>query len=352
MDNTSGIRYIGIDYLRAFFSICVVVWHENGFTQPDINNYMEFSRHAFSVSDFMNYHVLLAAVPSFFLISSFLYIAKNRTTAYLKQRVYNLCLLTLFWAVLLTVYAYNYNGLYELVPKSPGEAAVIFLTAGSTPYYFFISLCFVTILTHFANKLSTRANIVLLLISLFILTFSPFIAIKAKSWYLTVFWNPMNFLSYPFAAIVIYRFHNQLHELKKRYQWGIFILLIVIAALAAISEWRYYLDPIFLCGQKIALPVYTRPSVLISSAAFLLTPLLIGFPSNPIISFMSKYSMALYCLHAFSFRILYNPAHFPSLSKSIWIVIMLSIGLSYLMAIALRVFIKDKYIITVNNGSS
>ncbi len=352
MENTPATHYVGIDYLRAFFSICVVVWHENGFTQPDIKNYGEFSGHVFSVSDFMNYHVLLAAVPSFFLIASFLYIAKNRTSAYLKQRVYNLCLLALFWMVLLTIYAYNYNGLYALAPKSVGDALVIFLTAGSTPYYFFISLCFVTILTHFANKLSTRANIILFLISTCIFTLSPLIAIKTKSWYLTVFWNPMNFLSYPFAAIVIYRLHNQLLKLRNRYQWGIFISLIVIAALTAIAEWKYYLDPIFLCGQKIALPVYTRTSVLISSVAFLLTPLLIRFPSNTIISFMSKYSLALYCLHAFSFRIFYNQAHFPTLSKSIWIVITLSIGLSYILAITLRVFIRDKYILTINNNSS
>lgn len=351
----SSTIYTGIDYLRAFLSICVVVWHGHGFTESAfVLDQLALSKHTFSVADFINYHILLAAVPSFVLVASFLYAAKDRSMKYLGHRLLYLCGLALFWTVFQTIFLHGFSGLFALTPHSLKDAFVMVLTSGGTLYYFFISLCIVTMITHFANKLSAPANIGLLMAAMTILMVLPFIAIKTNSPNLTIYWSPLNFIAYPFAAVLINRLRSRAIHTRaidspnsgKQYQWGILIIiLIVFGALIAIAEWNNLLNPIFLCGQKIAMPVYARPSVVIASIILLLASLLIRFPSNPVIGFMSRYSMALYCLHMFCFPVIYS---FPAV-KSPWLGIILMIVLSYLIAIVLRLVIRDKYVLSPNH---
>ncbi|MBF0458264.1 MAG: acyltransferase family protein [Nitrospirae bacterium] len=347
MDNTpkKAVIYTGIDYLRAFLSICVVVWHGHGFSETAfVLDQPALSKHTFSAADFINYHILLAAVPAFVLIACFLYAAKDRSMKYLGQRLLYLCGLALFWTVFQTIFLHGFGGLFALPPHSPKEAFVMVLTSGGTLYYFFISLCIMTMITHFANKLSAPANIVLLLMAVAALMLLPFIAIHTNSPNLTIYWSPLNFIAYPFAAVSINRFHSSAPG--KQYRWGILkIILIAVGTLIAVAEWKYLLNPIFLCGQKIALPVYARTSVVIASIILLLASLSIRLPSNPVIGFMSRYSMALYCLHMFCFPVIFS---FPAV-KSAWVGIILMIVLSYLIAIVLRLVIRDKYVLSPNH---
>ncbi|MCG6551285.1 MAG: acyltransferase [Candidatus Magnetominusculus sp. LBB02] len=345
-------RYAGIDYLRAFLSICVVAWHGHTLKEPSINTPLELAKHTLSAADFINYHILLAAVPSFALVSCFLYVSKNRTAKYLTRRLYYLCLSALFWTIMWKVYEYGYHALYSPVPKSLKEAAVMVLMSGTTVYYFLISLCIVTSIAHFSNKLSTPLNIALCMAAILMTGILPIIAIKTNSPALAVYWNPLNFIAYPFAAIVICRLYGRLQKLMRLRQLAIFTLLLAAAALFAIVEWRYFLNPVFLCGQKIALPVYARPSVVVTAAILLSAFLLVRLPSHPIVSFMSKYSFSLYCLHMFCFDFIYNAPFAPFVNKSPWIGLTLMVGGSYLAAVVLKVFVKDKYIVAAGGINS
>lgn len=336
-------RYVSIDYLRAFFSVCVVIYHTYD------SNSLDYSRHTFTVSHFILYYILSAAVPSFFLIASFLYMSKHRTMGYMLHRVYALSLLAVFWTIIWRIYIYGFHGFLVTLPTSADKLVTFILTAGWTQNYYLVELCLVTVLAHFAKKMSTKTNIFLFLSSLFILIMSPLIAVRYSSNIFVAHWNPLNFLVYPFTAVLIYRSINHLQQMRKQYQFGSVILVAAIGILVSMFEWKYYINPSLLIDAKnkipYALPEYMRPSILISSVLFLLSALLIKLPSNPVIRFMSRYSLALYCLHAFTVHALRDVSLLAPLYKSKWIMNIIYVVVSYTAVFVLRMFLKDKYLL-------
>ena len=56
-------RLEGFDYLRAIMSVFVVVWHMKGAGQSLIFS-DQYHKHVFTISDFVNFHILLLAVSS------------------------------------------------------------------------------------------------------------------------------------------------------------------------------------------------------------------------------------------------------------------------------------------------
>jgi peptidoglycan/LPS O-acetylase OafA/YrhL len=72
-------RYIGIDYLRAFFSVCVVLAHLGYISPSLIFNRELYLAHIFTVSDFINFYVILLSVPVFFIISNYFFFRNQKT---------------------------------------------------------------------------------------------------------------------------------------------------------------------------------------------------------------------------------------------------------------------------------
>src|SRR6187551_1367345 len=93
----------GFDSLRAFFSVCVVAVHSGYFAPSGIFDRSLCSSHLFSRSDFVNFYVLLLAVPVFALISCFLMAMRPSTDERLMQRVTRAAKLLLFWTLLLHI---------------------------------------------------------------------------------------------------------------------------------------------------------------------------------------------------------------------------------------------------------
>jgi hypothetical protein len=194
-------RFEGIDYLRAILSISVVLWHMRTAGRSLIFSAEKYPLHKYTLSDFVNFQVLLLAVPTFILISNFLYAYGKVGKTALTRRLKRLFILLAFWPIAYTIFRHSYLGLPNLIPDSFGSLLIKIFTAGNTAYYFFVSLILSLLVTHLIARLSTPLQITGFLSSLLILALLPVATIYLGIYQLSAFWNPLNFLPYPFAAV-------------------------------------------------------------------------------------------------------------------------------------------------------
>lgn len=295
-------RIVGIDYARAFFSVCVVGLHLGGFSPLNISDAERYLIHGFRFSDFanlyirslfVNLYILSLAVPTFFIISNYLFSCRPYDWHDLSKRLVRYVKLVFFWILVFTIIM-NRPIMY---PPDVITAVIYFFSAYGTIYYFFVSLAILTIITHFAKRLPNFLLLLFALLSIIIVGMLPILTIRYQFYILSVFWDPINFLPLPFAAIIIQRLKSQ--NLRRLYWNLIIISLIVLAFFAVILDWAIYANEVFFNINNCALPAYTRPSVVLLSILVLVLVVNFQMKKLAIIDFMSKHSLALYCLHYF-----------------------------------------------------
>lgn len=172
---------------------------------------------------------------------------------------------------------------------------MIFLLAGDTPFYFFTCLAFATVLTHAALLISSRRCAWLLLISLLIVFVLPLLTLKTGTAGLSAFWNPLNFLVLPFAAVLAVRHFPQTNSGVCK----IVGVLVILSFLFAGFEWNTEVSEQFFPGQGYALPGYGRTSITLGAIALVLLFSRITLPPPPWIRYASRRSLSLYCTHPF-----------------------------------------------------
>lgn len=334
-------HYNGFDWLRALMSIFVVVWHMKGAGSSALFSNDAFSNHSYSLSDFINFQLLLLAVPIFILISTFLFSSQTRTIGYLFGKFKRFFLLFLFWVLTLKLWHFGYSGMLTSLPQSFSELVSFFLTGDDTVYYFFTSLIICLMISYLLKPQKTSIQIVGFILSVIGLLALPKISLITGNHTLSAFWNPLNFIPYSFAGLLLVRFE----KILKGKAFPI-LLSIVLCALFAMLEWSYYTDRIFIIGQGFALPAYTRVSVLFGAISSVIIAMNVKKEAGKLIKFMASYSLALYILHPFLMK--FVPQVFPFLADTeslilIWISILSVIILSYLAAYLLK-----KYILKTN----
>jgi surface polysaccharide O-acyltransferase-like enzyme len=124
----------------------------------------------------------------------------------------------------------------------------------------------------------------------------PILSIATAHFDASIHWNPLNFLPYPFAAILVFHV-SKLDRAKIKPTYiipaGFLILLLFIA------DWTVYVNKGFFNVNGYAIPAYTRSSLVLIAMIVLLFAIKINPKSNPVIMFMSNNSLALYCIHPF-----------------------------------------------------
>jgi hypothetical protein len=273
----------------------------------------EYVHHVFTLSDLINFHILLLAVPTFFLISCYLYARKNPAIDYCKKRIVRFATLAVFWTMAAAIWMDGYRGLLSLLPASSKAFITLILSAARTPYYFFVSLIILTVVTHIFSNLSTILNAVLFILSCLLIFALPEITMTYSVYALSAFWNPMNFFPYPFAAILLAR--KESFIVKRNTRLLIVAMLLAAAVLLGFYEWRFDINEIFFRGQVHAIPAYTRLSIVCLSILLFSIGLAKGIKRNRIIDFMSKQSLPVYCLHPF-FTVLLKEVSFTKLPFS------------------------------------
>jgi len=333
-------RLVSIDYLRAFFSVCVVAVHLGYVFPSSIFRWRrdEYLNHTFGWSDFVNFYVLCLAVPVFILVSAYLFARKPTNLSGLMNRLGRILRLMLFWSILYQIFFFTGYGALKLFPEDPQERVIFLLTAGNTVYYFFLCLIIVTAVIHISQKLSTIVIWMLFGATTLIVGVLPILHQRTGILILALHANPLNFLPLAFAGIGLAR-------LSRPPGWLGFTMLS-LGALTAILDWTIYIDPCFFEVNRFALPAYSRPSLIFLSVALMIIALRTSAPENPIISFMARHSLAVYCLHPFFIPVRYKLVDKMHLTGVAEILIPLAVvlALSYLGSIVMGRFLRDDLI--------
>ena len=338
-------RVVGIDYLRAFFSVCVVAVHLNYLFPSLIFNKRRYTDHTFGASDFVNFYVLCLAVPVFVLISTYLYASKPTDSAGLGRRLGRIVRLLVFWSVLFQVYRYTGFGAIKGVPRDPDELALYLMSGGSTYYYFFEALAFVTVVTHVATRLPSRLVWALFAASTTVVGLLPVLHKELHYRFLAHHANPLNFLPYAFAGVGLARLAAAGADRVRDF---IGLACLVLAIPAAMLDWTIYIDRSFFEINEFALPAYTRPSLVFLAVAVLVWALRSRVPTNPVVRFMAFHSLGVYCLHPFFVDIKFKVLEVLRLSvnepMAVVVPLAMVLGLSYVGSMVMPLFLRDDMI--------
>ncbi|HKB02083.1 MAG TPA: acyltransferase family protein, partial [Gemmataceae bacterium] len=265
---TKDGRIVGLDYLRAIFSVCVVAVHLGYVFPSDIFDPDRYAEHTFTWSDLVNFYVLCLAVPVFVLISTYLYSLKPADTRALGRRLGRILRLLVFWSLAFQIFFFTGYGFPKQIPRDPGRFALYLLTGGDTVYYFFVSLALVTVVTHYCQRLSDRAVWVLFATSTAVVGILPLLHRETGYLVLGHHANPLNFLPLAFAGLGLARLSRAGDD--RTLDWvGLAALGLGVAA--ALLDWTTYVDPCFFKVNRFALPAYTRPSVVFLAVAVLVS---------------------------------------------------------------------------------
>ena len=202
---TSKEKYIGIDYLRALFSICVVAVHLGYISPSSIFNKELYINHRFTLSDFVNFYILLLAVPVFFIISNYFFYRKPVGWAVCYQYLKRIIKLAIFWPIFYSLYIiFVFKG-WPLIPKSGLELILFIFSGARTIYFYFVSLIGLTIITYFSKSIRIRYIAIFFILTTLLVSSLPLLSMTTGYYIFSIFWNPLNFLPYPFAAILVSR---------------------------------------------------------------------------------------------------------------------------------------------------
>jgi surface polysaccharide O-acyltransferase-like enzyme len=334
-------RVSGIDYLRAVFSVCVVAVHLGYISPSTIFDTTAYITHTFSWSDFVNFYVLCLAVPVFVLISTYLYSLKTPTAGGLWRRLGRITKLLVFWSVAYQIFFYTGYGFPKLIPREPARLVLYILSGGGTVYYFFVSLIVVTAVTHASRRLPLATLAMLFGVSTLTVGVLPLLHRSTGMIGLAMYANPLNFVPFAFAGVVLARLNAAgATRTIDRIAW----CSLALAGATAVLDWTVYVDPCFFEVNLFALPAYTRPSLIFLGIAVVVCAICVNPPSNRVVSFMARHSLAVYCLHPFFVPVKYKMVDVLHLTGAAEVLVPLPvvIGLSYAGSLLLTLFLRDE----------
>jgi len=160
----------------------------------------------------------------------------------------------------------------------------------------------------------------------------PILAVITGKFNLVVYWNPLNFLPYPFAAILVFHITKE-KKIVKKVVYGVLFAFILTASIVA--DWTIYINEGFFSVNRYGIPAYTRSSLVFISMMVLFLAIKLKPKQNAVIQFLSDNSLALYCLHPFFISIANRMS-----GGNLLIALLITILFCYLSAIILRNFIQ------------
>ncbi len=330
----------GFDWLRAIMSVFVVAWHMQLFGISSIFSKQDYLNHTFNITDLVNFHILLLAVPVFIFMSLFLFSIKIQSLSSLSKKLKKLFILAVFWISAIKIWNSGNLGLLKLIPSSTEDLLYLILKGGGTIYYFFTSLILCLILTYLISSLSKRNQITGLVISVLLIVLLPQISIFTETFVLSAFWSPLNFLPFCYGSVLL---AQNVEYIVSRYYTLIVSILLYVGF--SYVEWIWDVDAIFFPGQGYAIPAYTRISLFFGTITLIILALKIKKSSPLIIRFMSKYSLALFILHPFVISIskqIADHLFFWHSFSQIISAFIITLILSYTSAFILKTFVFKK----------
>lgn len=256
------VRHHGFDYLRCFACIAVVAIHCALFESSD-----------FALSRIMGRNVVMLAVPLFLLMSVYLFGQQGYP---LRQRLTRYAWLYGFWV---TIFTMSFGGVNivggALQHGKIGGVLAYLLTGGMSPYYFFVSLAFLTLVCFGLRQLPTWGLKLALVGS---------VVLSATTWGLSA-GHPNPYLVFvPFLPLAFVALLASRGEVSLRW---IGVLGAVSLAAAAL-EWHWQIDA-----------AYSRVSVMGFSSVIFLLALRVKSPAPRVVVTLADCTLGVYCLHVF-----------------------------------------------------
>lgn len=281
----------GLDYLRAIFCVFVVMWHVGFGTNPTMQLITNFFDKKYLVFYIFNLNFLLLAVPGFLLVSNFLFVQKGGTVSRLKENIRKYLYLFVFWVFVTKLFSGNIGYFISLLPKN-GLAVFQLFTGGFSGFYFFlISLSLSQIVTYYIQNFSFKIIRIGSIVSLITTFLLAFVSLKSGNTLMVLYYNPLNFISVPFLAVLLNRVFKSNIEHKK-----LIWLTLAIGIGAAILEWYILPNKIFLQVSRFGMPEYMRPSIYLFGTFLILLALRITKSPIRIIRTLSYYSLPIYLI--------------------------------------------------------
>ncbi|XWK89915.1 MAG: acyltransferase [Phormidium sp.] len=319
-------KFEAFDFFRAIFSLAIVAYKIKIFNIPKI--LVPTSGFTKSFSDYVLSGMVGAlAVPVFLQMSLFLFYNKSEKIGlkyFLQKRLHRLIYLYLFWLISITIFDILFFGGMETIQSATSsiKAFLEFIVSGnSTPYFFFFSLIFVTVLAEILvllfskiEKPATKITIsywLLLTSCLLVFSFStiqPFIKYTGiQSSFLNFINNitgwdytPVNFLPYVFTAAITVQEYKEgklakVTKFLKRKLYGLLGLTLFFFAL----EWILTSNGLLIQVDQAPLDHYLRLSLVFGSWLLLYLGV-ISKPQLPAtVKLLSDCSLGIYGFHVF-----------------------------------------------------
>lgn len=274
----------------------------------DIKTY-QFSHYHVRLFDIINFNLLTLAVPTFFVISLFLFFAKvSDSRSYFRPRMVRLFYLYGFWVVL---WCLHFGGFYAFAShiRHGDIAAVVefIVRGGGGILYFFFSLIFLTFIAYYSIRLSRAILWLLLVLSLSLLWLLPLIVIHYSSVsYLVAYWNPINFLPYVFIANLVFHYIRDNRDSYSRRFKIAFIVILIVTIISAILEWLWLPNQNFFAYNPAGVIPGSRLSVAGGTALVFLASFLVKKPAWKWVRFLADYTLGMYCLHYFVLSVFFK----------------------------------------------
>jgi surface polysaccharide O-acyltransferase-like enzyme len=300
VEKSQQAKFEGFDFLRAIFSVMVVVLHANLLVA--LTGKLGLG----SLANVLSANVGYLAVPVFFQVSLFLFFLKSEKFGqqyFIKNRLPKLVSLYLFWSISKLIFDFVLTGKSPKIEYGASSWAnfIGFIVGGGySPFYFFFSLIFLTaiaevltpIFSRVRRRTAKRISYYLLLSSCLLVFAFPIadLMIAGNRELLTQIHNPLAFLPYVLtAAITVQNFkEGKLQAPTPLFKLKLFSLLVLFLTFTVL-EWALF--------EKFS--QYSRLSLVFGSWLLLYLSLLSNQKSPPIIKFLSGCSLGIYGLHVF-----------------------------------------------------
>jgi surface polysaccharide O-acyltransferase-like enzyme len=296
----------GFDYLRAVFSVIVVIWHTKNIPdlmamQPIIQNILKI----------FYYNICCLAVPIFFQISLFLFYKKQATdrSYFFKNKLPDLLVVYIVWmsiGVILNALVTKGEYLLEITTI---EGIMLLIVAGSRPeLYFLFSLTLMTCLSFLNHKFlidrkhSIYIQSILLCLSTIVIIGLNVMAIVTDKDIFSTVWNPICFIPYIFSSSILtvldradrLKLSNYVYSQRFLFISILFTLFILLSSL----EWNLTSFPAIQNDTEL-LPMYARVSLVFGSFVVCYCALLFKQKPSMLIRSASQASLGIYVMHRY-----------------------------------------------------
>jgi peptidoglycan/LPS O-acetylase OafA/YrhL len=278
------LRDARIDLIKAVCIILVLIWHLQPITPvmlPTEGSVAFWSRQALK---FFNMNITLLAVPTFILVSLYLFIGKASTDEnYWKKRLLRLIQIFVFWVCIQFILYLLLGGKLPLPLKSIVPGGGPDLPFGPSIFYYLFILILCTVYTYLFLKLSARIKIFLsvtiIILSCLHFFLSPLYGIGIDTRSMD------NYYVYIPVAYYFSKYKDQFIQYR--------LWFLIAFFLSLIAEWNF-------TGMTSA---YGRLSIFFGVLSFVAMFVPGPMISNRTVQFLAGYSLGIFALHIYAYNL-------------------------------------------------